>query len=128
MSQIDGWKNYFHDLAIPHNKTDFDDCHQDSVAMQVLLVEDLNKTCPPAKPVGEKEVTKHVSALQNGKAPDSFGITAEHLQFSSSVIIQALTQATNNTLISGKLVPQSKLGALTLIPKPRKQPTSPDHH
>ena len=60
ISQIDGRKNYFQDLARPCNNPDFDDCHQDSVEMQVLLVEDLNKACPPAEPVAEKEITKHV--------------------------------------------------------------------
>ena len=58
--------------------------------------------------------------MKSNKAPGIYGLTAEHLKFGTALVVEAATQVTNNTFISGKLPPQFKLGALTLIPKPRK--------
>ena len=64
--------------------------------------------------------------MKNGKAADIFGISAEHLKHASAPVVEALKQVTNNTLRTGKLVPDCKLGVLTPVPKPGKDPKDPD--
>ena len=128
LSQIDGWQNYFQALATPVDKPEFDRDYKDTIEMQVMLVEDLNKDSPPEEPVMEKDIKKHITSLKNGKAPDIYGVSAEHLKFSSPVVNEALQHITNNTLSTGRIVPQFKLGVLTPIPKPGKQATNPDNH
>lgn len=77
------------------------------MTLQSLLLEDLFSYSTSLEPVTSDAIEEHVCSLRNKKAPDIFGITVEHLKYASPVVIQALVQATNNILQTGKL------GALT---------------
>jgi len=127
-SQLEGWRDYFQCLATPDDKEEYDDYHYDSMMSQLALVEDLNSNSDPLCHVSVKDIKKHVTSLKNGKAADIYGVTAEHLKFAAPVLFDALEQATNNTLDSGKLCPQYKLGVLTPVPKPGKDAKKPDSY
>ena len=51
------------------------------MTLQSLLVEDLNSDGAPLNYVCAADVIKHVKSLKNGKAADTFGVTAEHLKY-----------------------------------------------
>jgi hypothetical protein len=127
-SQIDGWKTYFQNLASPSNKPEYDQVYKDSVDLQMLALDELYCDSVPLEPVTSHEVKKHVRSLKNGKAPDGYGISAEHLKNAAPIVFEALAQVTNNVLSSGKLVPHFKNGVITPVLKPNKPATNPDSY
>jgi hypothetical protein len=126
--QLEGWRQYFEDLATPKHNPEYDQEWLHSMTLQVLLIEELNADCLPPKPVCELDIEKHVRSLKTGKSPDIFGVSAEHVKHASRVILPVLTMLTNHTLSSGKLAPQYKLGALTPVPKGKKDLSVPDNY
>ena len=125
-TQLEGFREYFQGLATPCQKPDFDCDYYDSVTLQLSLVKELNANSEVLNLVSDSDIQKHVNSLKNGKAADIFGISAEHLKHASAPVVEALKQVTNNTLRTGKLVPDCKLGVLTPVPKPGKDPKDPD--
>jgi hypothetical protein len=121
--QLDGWKNYFQELATPTMSME-----NDHNQLQLHILDDLTYHSAPLDPVTQQTVGKHVTSLKNGKAADVYGLTSEHLKYAAPVAIEAITQVTNNTLHSGTLVPQFKHGIITPVLKPGKTPTNPDSY
>jgi hypothetical protein len=127
-NQLEGWQQYFEELATPTIRPEFDDAWLDSMSLQVLLLEALNSSSTPPALVNESDVAIHVKGLKNGKSADVYGITTEHVKHAAPVILQILTSLTNTALCTGKLLPQYKLGVLTPVPKSGKDPANPDSY
>ena len=80
------------------------------------------------EPFSTKEVQSAVRTLNNKKAADEFGLSAEHLKNSGNVIIEEITDIFNQILQS-KTVPDAfKSGILTPVLKKSKDPTVLDNY
>ncbi len=109
---LQGWKKHFETLATctaneheNYTNTEFDQevildiCGSDN--------EDLLFT--------QDEVAEAINSLNNNKAPDIFGITAEHLKYGGEMLVNCITRLLN-IYSSSEHVPQLiKLGILTPI-------------
>ena len=63
--------------------------------------------------------------LKKSKAPDAYGITAEHIQLAQESIIPILTSLVNKTIELGYLPQHLKEGVLTPVLKKGKDKKSP---
>ena len=67
------------------------------------------------EPVTDKKITDAVKSLIQGKAPDAFGVTAEHIYYGGRDVINSVKFLINSVL-SNKVVPSDmKLGVLNPI-------------
>jgi hypothetical protein len=121
------WANYFAHLATPVNDECFDDKYQRHLQITHLL-QVLTTETTECLPATHEEVAKHIQSLQNGKSMDIFGICAEHIKFSSPVIVDILCHLINEVLKSGKLPDILKVGSITPVPKKSKNPREPNSY
>lgn len=128
VTQVEGWAKYFQDLATLKDNPDFDQSHKESIEMQTLLLEDMYNDAKPEAPITEAETKKLIAKLKNGKAGDIFGVKAEHLKHGPPILVTAVTEMVNNTLKTGTIPSNHKIGAVTAVPKPGKVATNPDNH
>ena len=126
-SQANSWANYFKDLATPKEDETFDEEYHQYLKVTYLL-QVLTSSGEELKPVTESTIMKHINSMKSGKAADIYGITAEHIKFSSPLIIKVLCHLTNMALATGKLPPTYKLGAVTPVPKKSKPPKQPGNY
>ena len=71
---------------------------------------------------------KHVCSLKNNKAPDPFGVAAEHLKHAHDSITPVLTSITNRILEKQTIPDDLKLGMITPVPKKQKDKHNPDSY
>ena len=126
-NQANSWARYYSKLATPQADKSYDtDYHhhlQLSYFLQALVT---NSQQPVMATVAE--VSDHVHSLKNGKAPDAFGVAAEHLKFASKTIMPILCHLVNLALKTGKLPDCYKLGSVIPVLKKAKPPCNPDSY
>ena len=126
--EVSGWSNYFQDLATPKDHHSYNHDLKKHIDFKALLLEDLSQSSPPLQPVDVKTVNKYIHSLKNNKAPDAYGISAEHLKLSSSRTVEIMTSVLN-TVISTKAIPSChKLGIVTPVHKKGKPANKPDSY
>ena len=127
LSQIDNWANYFEDLATPKDLPQFS---KDAKASSSLRHQLLQLLAPKgqAMTIEPTMVCKHVAALKNNKAPDPFGVAAEHLKHAHPNITPLLTSILNRILQSQNIPDDLKLGLITPVQKKQKSKQNPDHY
>ena len=76
-------------------------------------------------PVTHNEVESAINHLKKNKAPDAYGITAEHIQLAQESLIPILTSLVNKTIEIGSLPKHLKEGVLTSVLKKGKDKKSP---
>ena len=82
----------------------------------------------PALLIQPSTIHRHVASLKNNKAPDPFGVAAEHLKNAHNNITPVLTSITNRILKKQTIPEDLKLGMITPVPKKQKDKHDPDSY
>ena len=112
--------NYFEDLAMPKDK------NYDSVFLELCNVRcgeienDFLTQTEESISFTNRNVEDAIDKLNSGKAPDEYGLSAEHLKAAKHVIVPVITE-TFNQIMKLKTVPSSfKTGIITPVLKKGK--------
>ena len=119
---------HFQKLATPQD-TSCNRDHEELVNMNDLLIHQLcNNINEPITPISHEEVRTAIRQLKKNKAPDAYGITAEHIQFAEDSLVPLLTTLVNRTIESGTLPHHLKEGVLTPVLKKGKDQKIPANY
>ena len=109
---LEGWKNHFETLATPaknytknYTNTEFD----------LDLIYEIYTEMNNELNFSEKELEKAIRSLNSKKAPDVYGLTAEHLKYGGSTLVNYLTELLNNTCKADSTPDLIKLGILSPV-------------
>ena len=80
------------------------------------------------KPFTKQEIADFVKTMSNDKAPGLTGITPTFYKVFWNQIGDLVTLAVNNCLQNNSFPPKQKIGLVTLIPKPDKDPKHIENH
>ena len=124
---MSGWSKYFTELATPLEGITFDYDFKTQVDKDV---KNFNKLCSDHKleylpAVSLDTVKEAVRSLKNGKAPDEFSITAEHLKYGRNKLLNLLVKIMNFTFENLSIVPCLKSGVACPILAKRKRKHDP---
>ena len=120
--------NYYEDLATPKDKG-YDSAYLELCSVRHKIIDKLCKeSSQQPEPFSTKEVQSAVRTLNNKKAADEFGLSAEHLKNSGNVIIEEITDIFNQILQSKTVPGAFKSGILTPVLKKSKDPTVLDNY
>ena len=72
-------------------------------------------SCTNPEPVTDKEITDAVKSLNRKKAPDAFGVTAEHISYVGRDVINSVKFLINSVLFNKEVPSDMKLGVLNPI-------------
>ena len=127
-SQRKAFAKYYEELSIPKDKG------YDSAFLELCNVrhELINQICKESseipEPVTPEEVGKTISQLNMKKAPDVFGLTAEHLKYAGSAVVNDISNLFNQILLDKKVPEAFKMGILTPVLKKSKDSTNLDNY
>ena len=124
-SEANSWSKYYQDLATPADDETFDNNFLYHVQLTHLLTA-LNTSGQTLPLITDNEVQKHLERLRNGKAADIYGITAEHMKWASSKIVNILGHLINLIVRTARLPDELKIGSISPVHKknkPYKLPT-----
>ncbi len=128
---LEAWAHHFHKLGTPSPKPQYDEQHQRRIKKTYTCISKfINVTRPfeKAPPVSLQEVESAVKKLNNGKAPDKRGLTAEHLKYSLPHILQPLATLYTSALHNGIQPQEFSIGTITPIGKKDKDHLDPNNH
>ena len=126
-SQPNSWANYFEDLATPTSNDHFDKEHERHLhIMQVLHLQASGGKELPQLTLDD--VQKYVKELKNGKAPDLYGVAAEHIKQAGPSIAHIILHICNISISSGKLPLCFKFGILSPLLKKGKSHKEPNNY
>lgn len=111
---------YFEDLAIPKDQK-YDNIFLELCNVRVTETETRYR-CDTSTDVRitESEVGIAIDQLNNGKAPDEYGLSSEHFKAAKSVIVPVLTDLFNQILTEKKVPATFKTGIITPVLKKGK--------
>jgi hypothetical protein len=128
MEEMDGWSDYYADLATPKDEPHFNPDFLKSINFKTLLLEEASRTAQPLPTANPAMVKRYIKSLKNNKAPDIYGITSEHLKMASIRVTQILTSIINTISEDGRIPAIHKLGAVTPVLKKGKPAQKPDSY
>lgn len=105
----------------------FDDQYGKHLQLMHLLFS-LNPRSRSLPKVTEKQVEAYVRDLGNGKAPDLYGISSEHIKMAGPIIIKLICHLCNEAMDKGKLPLAAKVGLLTPVLKKGKSSKDPNNY
>jgi hypothetical protein len=126
-NDAESWANYFAQLASPKDNPLYDGNYQRHLKLTNLL-QALLSHGPEPTPVSNADIMTHIKTLKNRKAPDTFGISSEHLKYSSPVIADILCHLVNKIFSSGCIPENFKAGCISPVLKRGKTPKDPNHY
>ena len=119
--QTETFAEYYEQLAVPSEDPSFNDEFLDLCRSRCTLIEQLADTCPdPVEPFTSNEVEKAIHNLNNNKAADEYGITAEHVKYAGEPLLNMLTDIFNTILTSCKIPDTFRTGYITPVHKKGK--------
>lgn len=123
-----GWKTHFSELAKPSENRKFDEEYLEDIEFDVEWIQYLLKddSIPPSFTF--EEITTAVKSLNTGKAPDAFGLMAEHLIKLGVGATEHMLVLLNCALQLRKAPTCMKLGVLTPIYKKKKEKNLPSNY
>ena len=101
--------------------------HNRHLTFSRLLLQ-LSQNHPTLQPITNLEVEKILTQLKQNKAPDLFGIQAEHIKMASRRIVDTLRILINQIVQSGKIPDNLKLECLCPVPKKGKNRRNPNSY
>jgi hypothetical protein len=126
--QVYAWTDHFKSLGTPHNHEQYDDKYLEAVLHQLNLISTLVERHPQHKAFTEKEIGEAIDKLNQGKAPDEWGLAAEHLKITKSTLVPYLVKLFN-AIHHLRYVPTSlKGGIITPVPKKDKSRLLTDNY
>ena len=119
-----GWAEHFQELATPLSNPKFDEQYKQMVDADVQKKEEESS---PIDPVSVKEVKTALKRLNNNKAEDIMGLTAEHCKLAGHELSDFLTCFLNYVIDTGTVSMVLKEGILTPIFK-KGDPSNPGNY
>lgn len=120
---LEVWRDHFGGLATPGNYVSTDDSQHSLILRdQVQIIKQFNSRLDPPAPITSLEVLQAIRRLNKGKAYDTTGMSAEHLQFAEHHVADFLTPIYNRILVLGELPAVFKEGQVTPIFKGGDKP------
>ena len=112
----EGWTEHFHNLAIPAVDSRYDEKYYNCVTEDIDVIHDIcEHEADPLQPTDEEEVTSSIKQLNTGKAPDIYGVTAEHILYAGNTIVYMLVDVMNAIFNLGQVPDILKHGTITPI-------------
>ena len=122
-SQTETFAQYYEQLAVPDNNPSFNDEFLDLCTFRCSLIEQLANVDPdPVQPFSKTEVEKAIKNLNNNKAADEYGITAEHVKYAGEPLLNILADIFNVILSTCEIPENFKTGYITPVHKKGKDP------
>ena len=126
---LQGWKVHFQKLATPEDNSNTERDFEDLVMLNDLLIQQICRDVnEPILPVTHEEVREAIQHLKKNKAPDAYGITAEHVQMAKESLVPIITAMINSTIQQGALPQHLKEGVLTPVLKKGKDQKVPSNY
>ncbi|KAK3087363.1 hypothetical protein FSP39_005046 [Pinctada imbricata] len=126
---IEGWQLHFEKLATPSQSTTSNKEHEDQVNLNDLLIKQLCEDIKePIIPISHEEVSAAIRSLNKNKAPDAYGITAEHIHIAEDVLLPHITTCINKIIEMGAMPEHLKEGVLTPVLKKGKDKRLPSNY
>lgn len=120
---LEGWRRHFETLATPSHNTGFDEVYKQETEWDVDLIqiqmENLAKL--PVADFSFKEISTAIATLNNGKAADLYGMTAEHLKYGGVLLTRVLLNIMNTILKLCKIPKNMKQGIITPVFKKKRK-------
>ena len=113
---LNGWRAHFKTLATPDENGEFDKKYSQMVSEELPVIAEICKDSP-VPVISKEQVQKAIKTLNTGKAPDMYGVTAEHFLNGGEAAVQATTNIVNSMFQFGKVTEALKVGALTPVYK-----------
>ncbi|MEW8545343.1 MAG: reverse transcriptase family protein, partial [Candidatus Thiodiazotropha sp.] len=127
--QCEAFAAYFEDLAVPKTHPEFDQEYLDLTLHQLDLIQELTLLEPDSLPIiDEADIQQAIKSLNNGKAPDEMGLSAEHLKYSGSVLLPVIADIFNGILRTKSIPEAFKSGIITPVHKKGKDPCKMDNY
>ncbi|VDI42782.1 Hypothetical predicted protein [Mytilus galloprovincialis] len=117
---LKGWNEHFSKLATPESNTTNSD--HTNKEFDIDIIEEICKQNAVPLTFTAEEIDKAINQLNTNKAPDIYGITAEHIKYGGDTLLQAITSIINNICSSATIPDCIKHGILT--PNIQKQRTT----
>ena len=126
--QRHAFADYYEDLAAPKDDG-YDTAYLELCTVRHKMISKLcEENADTVRPFTIKEVELAISKLNNKKAPDKYGLAAEHLKHSSETFIKDITMVFNQILESRTVPEAFKSGILTPVLKKAKDPSILDNY
>ncbi|CAC5424816.1 unnamed protein product [Mytilus coruscus] len=123
-SQRETFADYFKNLATPQENLNFKDELLTSSTNRCNLIKEVSKNITKKKIlVTQQEILNAIQKLKNGKSPDEYGITAEHIKYPGNEITHIYQNIFNQIFEGGKVASSFKTGVITPVPKKGKDLT-----
>ncbi|MCG7875776.1 MAG: reverse transcriptase domain-containing protein [Candidatus Thiodiazotropha endolucinida] len=115
---LNGWFEHFSNLATKKDNDNFDIKFLKMVEQEVKVIySQCLKTDQDINPVTDNEIIGAINSLNRGKAPDTYGVTAEHVYYGGQPIYDVIKALVNNVLLYSEVPDSLKLGILNPIYK-----------
>ena len=126
-TEENSWATYFAHLASPSENEEYDPDYKSFLETNYLLQ---RLTCQgvPMSKVSIQDTQKIVSSLKLKKAPDIFGLSAEHLRLAAPNLMEILQYIINQSIETGKLPDSFKYGRVCPMLKKSKSAKSPSNY
>ncbi|CAC5400024.1 unnamed protein product [Mytilus coruscus] len=123
-SQRETFADCFKNLATPQENPNFKDELLTSRTNRCNLIKEVSKNITKKKIlVTQQEILNAIQKLKNGKSPDEYGITAEHIKYAGNEITHIYQNIFNQIFGEGKVASRLKTGVITPVPKKGKDLT-----
>ncbi|CAG2241899.1 unnamed protein product [Mytilus edulis] len=123
-SQRETFADYFKNLATPQENPNFKDELLTNSSNRCNLIKEVSKNSTKRKIlVTQQEILNAIQKLKNGKSPDEYGITAEHIKYAGNEITHIYQNIFNQIFEEGKVATSFKTGIITPVPKKGKDLT-----
>ena len=109
---LQGWKEHFEALATPTDATENSYTNRE---FDLDVIYEICKSDSELLIFTEEEVDEAIKSLNLNKAPDVFGLTAEHIKYGGERLTTAITNLINNICNSEDVPDLLKLGILTPV-------------
>ena len=127
---LQAWASHFKKLGSKLNLQSFDEDHERRITSMRKCINqfiDLTKPYKDAKSISPTEVQKAINKLNNNKAADSRGLTAEHLKHAQPHILTPLSILFTECLHQGIQPHSFSSGSLTPVGKKGKDLLDPNN-
>ena len=116
---------YYEDLSVPKDQG-YDSAYLELCsARHSIITQICEESTDEIEPFTEKDVRDAIFKLNNKKAADEYGLTAEHLKLSGHALIEDITGLFNHILQSRTVPASFKSGILTPVLKKGKGSDKP---
>lgn len=114
MDITEGWAKHFSNLATPTYNVIFDGKFKEMVDLDKMMMESLSQGSEISKPTRD-EFLYAVRKLNNSKAADVIGITADHIKNGNNAILEYIISIIEMIFIRKKIPTSLKEGVITHV-------------